>query len=212
MSAVRGTPPIRRRETARGGGIRNSLLTCFHGSVRKSVLIDKAIYHVGGLRHGVAARDHTRRGRVRRPGDCGAQDQRELRPLVGFGGRGLRQHCRLQRRGGGDARHPDGPPTPEQQARASGPQAQFLCYSTDGGRDFRPYGEQPVIPNQARKDRRSWSTVRRSGRSRTTTRCSAAARPRAAPTARPRALRRPWPSWPDAARPHRRRSGTCGLR
>ncbi len=29
-------------------------------------------------------------------------------------------------------------PTPQQQATASGPQAQFLWYSTDGGRNFRP--------------------------------------------------------------------------
>jgi levanbiose-producing levanase len=43
-------------------------------------------------------------------------------------------------------------PTPEQQATASGPQAQFLWYSTDGGRNFRPYGEQPVIANEGRKD------------------------------------------------------------
>ena len=43
-------------------------------------------------------------------------------------------------------------PTPAQQANASGPQAQFLWYSTDGGRNFRPYGEQPVIPNGGRAD------------------------------------------------------------
>lgn len=43
-------------------------------------------------------------------------------------------------------------PTPEQQATASGPQAQFLWYSTDGGRNFRPYSEQPVIANEGRKD------------------------------------------------------------
>jgi len=43
-------------------------------------------------------------------------------------------------------------PTPAQQANASGPQAQFLWYSTDGGRNFRPYGDQPVIPNGGRAD------------------------------------------------------------
>ncbi|TDN91648.1 GH32 C-terminal domain-containing protein [Microbacterium sp. BK668] len=43
-------------------------------------------------------------------------------------------------------------PTPLQQANASGPQAQFLWYSIDGGRTFRPSGEQPVIPNGGRAD------------------------------------------------------------
>ncbi|MFJ4675383.1 glycoside hydrolase family 32 protein [Kitasatospora sp. NPDC088783] len=43
-------------------------------------------------------------------------------------------------------------PTPAQIADASGPQAQFLWYSTDGGRNFRPYGDAPVIPNGGRKD------------------------------------------------------------
>ncbi|MFE5407244.1 glycoside hydrolase family 32 protein [Microbacterium sp. NPDC056569] len=43
-------------------------------------------------------------------------------------------------------------PTPAQQANASGPQAQFLWYSTDGGRNFRPYGDAPVIANGGRAD------------------------------------------------------------
>ncbi|MEZ0067012.1 levanbiose-producing levanase [Streptacidiphilus sp. MAP12-20] len=41
-------------------------------------------------------------------------------------------------------------PTAAQIANASGPQAQFLWYSTDGGRNFRPYGDTPVIPNGGR--------------------------------------------------------------
>ncbi|MFF5711415.1 glycoside hydrolase family 32 protein [Streptomyces sp. NPDC012756] len=43
-------------------------------------------------------------------------------------------------------------PTPAEIADASGPQAQFLWYSTDGGRNFRPYGDTPVLPNAGRKD------------------------------------------------------------
>lgn len=43
-------------------------------------------------------------------------------------------------------------PTPAQILDASGPQAQFLWYSTDGGRNFRPAGEDPVIPNGGRRD------------------------------------------------------------
>jgi levanbiose-producing levanase len=43
-------------------------------------------------------------------------------------------------------------PTLAQQANASGPQAQFLWYSNDRGRTFRPYGETPVIPNGGRAD------------------------------------------------------------
>ncbi|WP_410609471.1 glycoside hydrolase family 32 protein [Amycolatopsis sp. lyj-109] len=47
---------------------------------------------------------------------------------------------------------------------ASGPQAQFLWYSIDGGRTFRPYGDTPVIPNGGRHDFRdpkvSWDTAR----------------------------------------------------
>ncbi|HYI50061.1 MAG TPA: GH32 C-terminal domain-containing protein [Microbacterium sp.] len=50
-------------------------------------------------------------------------------------------------------------PTPQQQATASGPQAQFLWYSTDGGRNFRPYGDQPVITNEGRKDFRDPKVV-----------------------------------------------------
>lgn len=41
-------------------------------------------------------------------------------------------------------------PTPEEIADASGPQAQFLWYSTDGGRTFRPDGDQPVMANEGR--------------------------------------------------------------
>ncbi len=43
-------------------------------------------------------------------------------------------------------------PTPEQIADASGPQAQFLWYSLDGGRTFRPDGEHPVLANGGRRD------------------------------------------------------------
>ncbi|MGN6219063.1 MAG: glycoside hydrolase family 32 protein [Microbacterium sp.] len=50
-------------------------------------------------------------------------------------------------------------PTPAQQANASGPQAQFLWYSTDGGRTFRPYGDAPVIPNGGRADFRDPKVV-----------------------------------------------------
>lgn len=50
-------------------------------------------------------------------------------------------------------------PTPAQQANASGPQAQFLWYSIDGGRTFRPHGEQPVIPNGGRADFRDPKVV-----------------------------------------------------
>lgn len=50
-------------------------------------------------------------------------------------------------------------PTPAQQLNASGPQAQFLWYSTDGGRNFRPYGEDPVIPNGGRADFRDPKVV-----------------------------------------------------
>ncbi|NKE56635.1 glycoside hydrolase family 32 protein [Lentzea sp. PSKA42] len=41
-------------------------------------------------------------------------------------------------------------PTPAQIANGSGPQAQFLWYSIDGGRTFRPHGDTPVIPNGGR--------------------------------------------------------------
>lgn len=50
-------------------------------------------------------------------------------------------------------------PTPAQQANASGPQAQFLWYSIDGGRTFRPYGDQPVIANGGRADFRDPKVV-----------------------------------------------------
>ncbi len=50
-------------------------------------------------------------------------------------------------------------PTLAQQATASGPQAQFLWYSTDGGRNFRPHGDQPVIPNDGRRDFRDPKVV-----------------------------------------------------
>lgn len=50
-------------------------------------------------------------------------------------------------------------PTPAQQANASGPQAQFLWYSVDGGRTFRPSGEDPVIPNGGRADFRDPKVV-----------------------------------------------------
>ncbi|WP_228479458.1 glycoside hydrolase family 32 protein [Microbacterium atlanticum] len=50
-------------------------------------------------------------------------------------------------------------PTPAQQLNASGPQAQFLWYSTDGGRNFRPHGEDPVIPNGGRADFRDPKVV-----------------------------------------------------
>ena len=42
-------------------------------------------------------------------------------------------------------------PSPEEIADASGPQAQFLWYSTDGGRTFRPNGDQPVMANERRE-------------------------------------------------------------
>jgi len=50
-------------------------------------------------------------------------------------------------------------PTPAQQANASGAQAQFLWYSTDGGRNFRPHGDQPVIPGGGRADFRDPKVV-----------------------------------------------------
>lgn len=43
-------------------------------------------------------------------------------------------------------------PTPQQIANSNGPQAQFLWYSQDGGRNFHAYGEAPVIPNGGRTD------------------------------------------------------------
>lgn len=50
-------------------------------------------------------------------------------------------------------------PTAAQIVDASGPQAQFLWYSTDGGRNFRPYGDTPVLPNGGRKDFRDPKVV-----------------------------------------------------
>ena len=56
-------------------------------------------------------------------------------------------------------------PTAEQIRNGSGAQAQFLWYSTDGGRNFRPHGEAPVIANGGRKDARDpkvvWDADRR---------------------------------------------------
>ncbi|MEU0534705.1 glycoside hydrolase family 32 protein [Amycolatopsis tolypomycina] len=48
----------------------------------------------------------------------------------------------------------------------SGPQAQFLWYSIDGGRTFRPYGDTPVIPNGGRRDFRDPKVIRDSARGR----------------------------------------------
>lgn len=50
-------------------------------------------------------------------------------------------------------------PTPAQITDASGPQAQFLWYSTDGGKNFRPYGDTPVMANGGRKDFRDPKVV-----------------------------------------------------
>ncbi len=50
-------------------------------------------------------------------------------------------------------------PTPAQQRDASGQQAQFLWYSTDGGRNFQPYGDEPVIPGEGRRDFRDPKVV-----------------------------------------------------
>lgn len=43
-------------------------------------------------------------------------------------------------------------PTPAQKLDASGQQAQFLWYSVDGGRTFRPDGDRPAIPGDGRRD------------------------------------------------------------
>src|SRR4051812_38295439 len=55
-------------------------------------------------------------------------------------------------------------PNAAQIANGSGPQAQFLWYSIDGGRTFRPYGDTPVIPNGGRVNFRdpkvSWDSAR----------------------------------------------------
>ncbi|WP_336626404.1 MULTISPECIES: glycoside hydrolase family 32 protein [unclassified Microbacterium] len=50
-------------------------------------------------------------------------------------------------------------PTAAQKLDASGQQAQFLWYSTDGGRTFRPDGEEPVIPGDGRRDFRDPKVV-----------------------------------------------------
>ena len=50
-------------------------------------------------------------------------------------------------------------PTAAQKLDASGQQAQFLWYSIDGGRTFRPDGESPVIPGEGRKDFRDPKVV-----------------------------------------------------
>ncbi|RLK46689.1 glycoside hydrolase family 32 protein [Microbacterium telephonicum] len=50
-------------------------------------------------------------------------------------------------------------PTPAQTGNASGQQAQFLWYSVDGGRTFRPDGDQPVIPGEGRRDVRDPKVV-----------------------------------------------------
>ncbi|WIX92082.1 glycoside hydrolase family 32 protein [Amycolatopsis sp. DG1A-15b] len=57
-------------------------------------------------------------------------------------------------------------PTPAQIANGSGPQAQFLWYSIDGGRTFRPYGDTPVIPNGGRRDFRDPKVIRDAARGR----------------------------------------------
>lgn len=51
-------------------------------------------------------------------------------------------------------------PTPQQIADASGPQAQFLWYSTDGGHNFRPWTDKPVLPNPGARDFRDPRIVR----------------------------------------------------
>ncbi|CAQ01054.1 glycoside hydrolase family 32 protein [Clavibacter sepedonicus] len=50
-------------------------------------------------------------------------------------------------------------PTPQQIVDASGPQAQFLWYSTDGGRTFTPSGEEAVLPNPGVRDFRDPKVV-----------------------------------------------------
>ena len=57
-------------------------------------------------------------------------------------------------------------PTQQQIDNASGPQAQFLWYSQDGGRNFHAYGETPVIPNGGRTDFRDPKVVWDPGTSR----------------------------------------------
>lgn len=50
-------------------------------------------------------------------------------------------------------------PTPQQIEDSNGPQAQFLWYSQDGGRNFQAYGDTPVIPNGGRTDFRDPKVV-----------------------------------------------------
>lgn len=50
-------------------------------------------------------------------------------------------------------------PTAAEKLNARGPQAQFLWYSVDGGRNFTPYGEAPVIANDGRADLRDPKVV-----------------------------------------------------
>ncbi|MFI6231169.1 glycoside hydrolase family 32 protein [Micromonospora echinospora] len=45
-------------------------------------------------------------------------------------------------------------------AGADGRQAQFLWYSTDGGKSFQHYSDQPVLPNPGRKDFRDPKIIR----------------------------------------------------
>lgn len=51
-------------------------------------------------------------------------------------------------------------PTARQRSDGSGPQAQFLWNSVDGGRTFTPHTDQPVLPNGGRKDFRDPKVVR----------------------------------------------------
>lgn len=51
-------------------------------------------------------------------------------------------------------------PTPQQIVDASGPQAQFLWYSVDRGKTFKPYGERPVMPNPGVRDFRDPKVIR----------------------------------------------------
>jgi levanbiose-producing levanase len=50
-------------------------------------------------------------------------------------------------------------PTPEQIGASTGAQAQFLWYSTDGGRTFTPSGEEAVLPNRGQRDFRDPKVV-----------------------------------------------------
>ncbi len=57
-------------------------------------------------------------------------------------------------------------PTPEQIRDATGPQAQFLWFSVDGGRTFRAHTEHAVMPNGGRRDFRDPKIVRDTERNR----------------------------------------------